>query len=133
LNTNAPSLKQAQASLTIIEARQGYCEIASGRLLAGPPEEIYCRKALQSHADDVILSSFCAPELLFRLRLMTGGKCALQRGRCTFGQAHRPGRRRRPQAMGTRGIATVLPTASYAFEVSDGANLGVLDYAHATP
>src|ERR1700693_3479722 len=45
-------------------------------LLAGPPEAVYCREALQSHADDVILSPFSANELLFRLHRMTGGKCA---------------------------------------------------------
>src|ERR1700679_3352102 len=44
-------------------------------LLAGPPEAIYCREALQSHAYDVILSPFSAPELLFRLHRITGGKC----------------------------------------------------------
>jgi DNA-binding response OmpR family regulator len=45
-------------------------------LLAGPPEAVYCREALQSHADDVILSPFSARELLFRLHRITGGRCA---------------------------------------------------------
>jgi len=44
-------------------------------LLAGPPEAIYCRETLQSHADDVILSPFSPSELLFRLHRITGGKC----------------------------------------------------------
>jgi DNA-binding response OmpR family regulator len=45
-------------------------------LLAGPPETVYCRQALQSHADDVILTPFSGRELLFRLHRITGGKCA---------------------------------------------------------
>jgi DNA-binding response OmpR family regulator len=44
-------------------------------LLAGPPEAVYCREALQTHADDVILSPFSGGELLFRLHRITGGKC----------------------------------------------------------
>lgn len=45
-------------------------------LLAGPPEAVYCRETLQSVADDVILTPFSGPELLFRLHRITGGKCA---------------------------------------------------------
>jgi DNA-binding response OmpR family regulator len=45
-------------------------------LLAGPPEAIYRRETLQSYADDVIPTPFCARELLFRLHRITGGKCA---------------------------------------------------------
>jgi len=43
-------------------------------LLAGPPEAIYCREALQSHADDIILTPFSKRELLFRLHRITRGK-----------------------------------------------------------
>jgi DNA-binding response OmpR family regulator len=155
-------------------------------LLAGPPEAVYCREALQSHADDVILSPFSARELLFRLHRITGGKCA---SRLTLVRSGRPivlaadddrnitiylgcvlknldvdmhfvsdGRaalaaarqllpdlllldigmplmnglevlRRLRSDPATRDLATVLLTASSdPSHVSDGANLGVLDY-----
>lgn len=155
-------------------------------LLAGPPEAIYCREALQSHADDVILSPFSAPELLFRLHRMTGGKrassepvvrsgkpivlavdddrniivylgCVLKNldvemhfasdGRAALAAARQllpdlllldiglPGMnglevlRRLRRDPGTRDLATVLLTASSdPSHVSDGADLGVLDY-----
>jgi DNA-binding response OmpR family regulator len=155
-------------------------------LLAGPPEAVYCREALQSHADDVILSPFSARELLFRLHRITGGKCA---SRLTLVRSGRPivlaadddrnitiylgcvlknldvdmhfvsdGRaalaaarqllpdlllldigmplmnglevlRRLRSDPATRDLATVLLTASSdPSHVSDGADLGVLDY-----
>jgi DNA-binding response OmpR family regulator len=155
-------------------------------LLAGPPEAIYCREALQSHADDVLLSPFSAPELLFRLHRITGGKCVYSEavvrsakpivlavdddrnitiylacvlknldvemhfvndGRAALAAARQllpdlllldiglPGMnglevlRRLRNDPGTRDIATVLLTASSdPFHVSDGADLGVLDY-----
>jgi len=155
-------------------------------LLAGPPEAIYCREALQSHADDVILSPFSAHELLFRLHRMTGGKCGYSEavvrsgkpivlaadddrnvtiylgcvlknldvemhfasdGRAALAAARQllpdlllldiglPGMngldvlRRLRNDPGTRDLATILLTASSdPSHVSDGVDLGVLDY-----
>jgi DNA-binding response OmpR family regulator len=155
-------------------------------LLAGSAEDVYCREALQSHADDVILSPFSGRELLFRLHRITGGKCA---SRETVVRSARPivlaadddrnitiylgcvlknldvdmhfvsdGRaalaaarellpdlllldigmpimnglevlRRLRNDPATRGLATVLLTASSdPSHVSEGADLGVLDY-----
>jgi CheY-like chemotaxis protein len=45
-------------------------------LLAGPPEEIYCRETLQSLANEVILSPFPTGELIFRLHRIIGGRPA---------------------------------------------------------
>lgn len=47
-------------------------------LLAGAPEEIYCRETLQSMANEVILSPFSTGELIFRLHRIVGGKSALR-------------------------------------------------------